>query len=260
MSKNNVNIDEDIGKVRRYDEELEAATYRKAFSILAQEEYEQIAAMPEDEEERRSFERMDEDIVRTISHGLRKNKRNTWRHRIQRTVNVAASVIVMFSIALGVAMATPAFRQQLYRLSTKLSDGYTRIALAPNDNFYIDVPDEWQGEYYPSYVPDGYELYHVSQGSLLEATYMRGQDYYFTFCEYDENTVTALDTENAKVSYGEVHDCEAMIVEKNGLTTVTWTEADKLFIVEVNENVETALNIARNIGTIQYASEVSQKK
>lgn len=41
-----------------------------------------------------------------------------------------------------------------------------------------------------------------------------------------------------------------MIIEKGGRTTVAWTEVDKLFIVKVCGDVDTALNVAKNVSKI----------
>lgn len=249
MSKHKTNIKYGSSEVRDYDGELEAAMYRKAFSILAQQEYEKAEAQPADEVEQRALAEMDERMDGIITRGLRQNRRGIWTRRIRRAANVAACVIAILGIGLGVAIATPSLRQQLYRISAQDCEIFTEVRLTPNEEFEMDVPEGWTGDYYMAYIPEGYELYHIYD-EMAEAVYLRSDEEYLRFGEFDEDWVTLLDTEDAEVSYSTVHDCEAMIIEKCGRTTVAWTEADKLFIVKLCGDVETALNIAKNVSVI----------
>ena len=249
MSKRKANIRYRSSEVRDYDGELEAAMYRKAFSILAQQEYEQAEAQPADEEEQRALAELDarKDVI--IARGLRKDLHRAWARRIRRAANVAACVIAILGIGLGVAIATPSLRQQLYRISALDCEIFTEVRLTPNEQFELDVPEGWTGDYYMAYIPEGYEFYYMYDG-IDEVIYRRSENEYLRFGEFDEDWVTLLDTEDAKVSYSTVHDCEAMIIEKGGRAIVAWTEADKLFIVKLCGDVETALNIAKNVTVI----------
>ncbi len=249
MSRRRARLQYRSGEVRDYDGELEAAAYRKAFSILAQQEYEQAESTPADEAERRALAELDARMDGIIARGLRQNRRRVWARRIRRAANVAACVIAVLGIGLGVAIATPSLRQQLYRISALDCEIFTEVRLTPNEQFEMDVPEGWTGDYYMAYIPDGFEFYYMHDG-IAEAIYLRSEEEYLRFSEYRASSTTLLDTENAKVSYGTVHDCEAMIIEKAGLTTVAWTEADKLFLVELCGDVETALKIARNTSII----------
>lgn len=249
MSKRKTNIKYRSSEVRDYDGELEAAMYRKAFSILAQREYEQAEAQPADEAEQRALAELDERMDGIITRGLHQNRRSIWTRRIRRAANVAACVIAILGIGLGVAIATPSLRQQLYRISALDCEIFTEVRLTPNEEFEMDVPEGWAGDYYMAYIPEGYEFYYMYDG-IAEVIYLRSEEEYLRFSEYRASSTTLLDTENANVSYGTVHDCEAMIIEKNGRVTVAWTEADKLFLVELYGDVETALNIAKNVSII----------
>lgn len=249
MSKHKTNIKHGYSEVRDYDGELEAAMYRKAFSILAQQEYEKTEAQPADEVEQRALAELDKRMDGIITRGLRQDRHRAWTRRIRRAANVAACVIAILDICLGVAIATPSLRQQLYRITALDCEIFTEVQLTPNEEFEMDVPEGWMGDYYMAYIPEGYEFYYMYDG-IDEVIYLRSEEEYLRFGEFDEDWVTLLDTEDAKVSYSTVHDCEAMIIEKGGRTTVAWTEADKLFIVKLCDDVEIALNVAKNVSKI----------
>ena len=158
MSKRKTNIKYGSSEVRDYDGELEAAMYRKAFSILAQQEYEKAEAQPADEVEQRALAELDERMDGIITRGLHQNRRGIWTRRIRRAANVAACVIAILGIGLGVAIATPSLRQQLYRISAQDCEIFTEVRLTPNEEFKMDVPEGWAGDYYMAYIPEGYEF------------------------------------------------------------------------------------------------------
>ena len=77
---------------------------------------------------------------------------------------------------------------------------------------YADVPESWDGYFYPSFIPEGFELNSAGHRS---ADYVDKNGNVIIITESGENAGTSLDTEDAEVSYTTVNGSEAMVIEED---------------------------------------------
>ncbi len=73
---------------------------------------------------------------------------------------------------------------------------------------------------------------------------------FIEFDELSEDTETGLDTENASLSDCTVNGQTALVVEKDGETTIVWSEDEKYFIVCSSLSQDETLRVAESVKLI----------
>ncbi len=237
--------------------EYEAAKMRLAFYDLQEEENKAYEKLTDEEKEIADLSRKNLDYnLNLIRQKTRKmHMRNFMQgsfYVMRRVANVASIVIVILVIGTSTAFAvSPNFQVTIRNLLINMTDEYTEIGLQ-NINT-ISVPEGWTGDYYPSYIPDGFNLVQKSD-PFPGAGFVEYEDAIrnrMSFDECTENGRSNIDTENAKITYTTVHDNEAMVVEKNGRIKIVWAEFNKYFIVMFDGDMNTALSVARSVRRIK---------
>lgn len=175
--------------------------------------------------------------------------------RLSGAIRVAAAALALLFIGIGTAMALSAqVRITVLRLLWRVTPQYTEIRLAPDEAAAFDVPADWPGEYYPSFIPEGYRLYGVSGGdSLPIATYTNPSDpeKLLLFSESSPSAVSRIDTEGYTMEQISLHGVSALLAYKPGHSWVVWPQANKAFSVSVTEDQQTALKIAESVTRIK---------
>lgn len=118
---------------------------------------------------------------------------------LPHTIQVVAITLLLFFIGLTTAVATVRpIRLRLMDFIAHIEENYSSVGIDYNDNDAIAVPDEWRGEYYLSYIPEGFAIERI--GDLFNYVrytdgknrtiefYELGIDDYFNFDFESENT------------------------------------------------------------------------
>ena len=155
-----------------------------------------------------------------------------------RTMRFAVAALGILCIGLTTAFASSeTFRVRVFSMFAEDHGQYTAIGLREDEQKAFDVPNGWEGMYYPSYIPAEFEVESVENSFGREfAAYMRDKnnsDVRLIFEEMSENNEMNVDTENAKVYYTEIHGNTALVSVKTGVTIVTWNEQNRMFSVHV---------------------------
>mgnify|MGYP002561641146 FL=1 len=131
---------------------------------------------------------------------------------------------------------------------------YTAIGLREDEQNAFDVPNGWEGRYYPSYIPDGFEVINVENLSdqIFLISFENKNNEYLTFEEMTEDAESNIDTENAQVYYTEIHGNTALVSVKADLTIVSWNEQNRILSVVFDGEVEEdALKVAKSVTRIK---------
>ncbi len=175
--------------------------------------------------------------------------------RLAGAIRIAAAALALLFIGIGTAMALSAqLRITVLRLLWRVTPQYTELRLAPDEAAAFDVPADWPGEYYPSFIPEGYRFYAVSGGEQIGiATYTNVSDSekILRFIESDQNTVSKVDTEGYSIETIDLRGSEAMLARKSGHSKIIWQQAGKMLLLSVTEDRQTALKIAESVTRIK---------
>lgn len=171
------------------------------------------------------------------------------RHRAKpSSLPVAARVALIIAAALVISMASALatvgmVKEGVLKLDIQQYSNRTEVQLV-RGGASGDVPEEWTGVFFPSYIPEEYEL---DFSDAYEAVFRNSERKMLRFIEDTYGATYVVDSENALVSTENVHDVSATVIEKNGYVRVIWSEHNRLFIVYCFCDKETALRIADSV-------------
>ena len=170
---------------------------------------------------------------------------------LQRIVQIAAVLIVCLALAGGIALATSSYvRIQVMRLLANVTPEYTELSLSIERE--VDVPANWQGNYYPGIVPEKSVIsYFESDETCSRVDYSKedSQDgWILSFSEYDNSIIVRINTENAEQISSMIDGHDVTIMEKDGLITIYWNDGKRLLVLQTQH-----CSLSE---TITYASNV----
>ena len=174
---------------------------------------------------------------------------------VPRTMRFAVAALGILCIGLTTAFASSeTFRVRVFSMFAEDHGQYTAIGLREDEQKAFDVPNGWEGMYYPTYIPDGFEVINVENLSeqIFLISFENKNNEYLTFEEMTEDAESNIDTENARVYYTEIHGNTALVSVKADLTIVSWNEQNKILSVVFDGEVEEdALKVAKSVTRIK---------
>ena len=174
---------------------------------------------------------------------------------VPRTMRFAVAALGILCIGLTTAFASSeTFRVRVLSMFAEDHGQYTAIGLREDEQKAFDVPNGWEGMYYPTYIPDGFEVINVENLSeqIFLISFENKNNEYLTFEEMTEDAESNIDTENAQVYYTEIHGNTALVSVKADLTIVSWNEQNRILSVVFDGEVEEdALKVAKSVTRIK---------
>lgn len=206
----------------------------------------------------------EEAYLLALSRTAKQNKPHalltTARKVIPWVMNIAACIIILLAIAAPVALANSStFRAKVMQLLVEFDNekGEAYFSFVADDSASFDVPERWPGNYYPSYIPDGFTTYDYDPdfGSFIELRNEANNQLYFD--ELDENWDMMAGTENSTISSVDINGATGVLIEGytyDGVTwavTITWQNDTNWFsIVTFGLPTDEALQVARSVKRI----------
>ena len=219
--------------------------------LALQQEFEQevdklVAEVnPTDAGQTRKIREMEEQVLRDIAaHTGRRRQQHEQKRRFPRCARVIATVALLAMVSVGSAMATVHMVQiGLLKLDVQTYPERTSYELVPS-NEAVDVPAEWKGDFYPAYIPEGFEFDRCRLNNVI---YLDKDGRCLDFSEETYGSITNLDTENANLSSVFINGAEATLIEKDSWTAVVWSANNRLFIVDMDGGKDEALRVAASV-------------
>lgn len=214
-------------------------------------------ALPEDAPEKAAeaafFARTEGKMIRLI-RAKSKNKEKAAKHgRLSRFLSAAAIFVLVLLLGFGSALAfSPALRVQLMRMLYQVTPQYTEIRFLPDPNKTLEIPAEWNGLYYPSYIPEGYRMEGARSNSFIAKVFYSGNEKtYVRLTEQILETQTNIDTENSTIEEIEISGFKGILAYKERYTIIAWPCSDKYFILDTTESPDVAMKIAQSVVRIK---------
>lgn len=198
----------------------------------------------------------------TQDHALSRIKTNiqkqnsiqfTFRY-LPRLAQIAASALLLFYIGLTTAAATvPSVRIVLMQMLYKIEEEYTEVSFQPDEEASFDVPSEWGGDYFMSYIPSDYQFECCSEMSDIEQEiiYVTVDGKILRFCESLLDTEINVDTEEYSVSTIQINGMRGILAKTDEVTKIVWASVDRCFILNINSSPEEAVVIAEKVVRIK---------
>lgn len=168
---------------------------------------------------------------------------------IHKFVNTAACFVLIVGITVPIAIASnESIRIRILKLLVDVRSDHTNIRLMNYDT--IDMPNEWIGMYYPTYIPEGYTVTDV--GELFPSVELNNEDgMYIYFDEHTEGCNVNLNSENAELSYIDINGKEALLIVRDDGAMITWAMDDRFFVIGTNSNANIIIMMAKSVQRIK---------
>lgn len=170
---------------------------------------------------------------------------------VPRLAKIAALVIVGFMLFGGTALAVSGtLRTHILQLVMDETKQYTALSLKGNEGWAYDVPAEWKGRYYLSYIPEGMTLTQIFDDGYVDG--YRTVEYFneparslkIDYTEGGSGTTANIDTETAEIRSMTIQGYEGHMVIKNDSFHFYWTDGQVMYILLIKGfDEETALQI-----------------
>lgn len=232
--------------------------------LLLEQETNQLLEEIEDEKSRGETSEMDaffaahdqKNLKHIHSYFHRQHIKKLLTRTLPKAIQVAAIFIACISIAGGIALATnETVRVYVMKLITVMSDEYTSLKLVEDEEASFDVPTDWQGDNYPSYLPADLQVASMHSFMDYNSVAYRGKENIqikLDFSELGSEAETNLDTENASVSAVMVQNYPGLLATKEVKNSLCWSDGQHYFIL-LAENIDkdTLVRIAENVKRIR---------
>lgn len=236
-----------------YDIIGEMLLERDAQRLLAEVEREEGSSAQMSE----FFVQMNDRCTQQIHAYFRKRRvKQLFTKTIPRIGHIAAMLVAAFTVTGAVAMAaSETVRIEVMRLISLTTKEYTALQLVQDEEASFDVPADWQGTSYPSYIPPELELLSVENSALSSSVTYQWKDsskIAMFFDEIGESAETNLDTEAALITPVFINDCPGSMIEKRNTVHIYWCDGQKYFLLTVRDmDRDSALRMAESVKRIR---------
>lgn len=170
---------------------------------------------------------------------------------LPRVTRFAAAFLLTVFISVSVAFAAvPEFRVSVLRFLINITDQYTELSLVRDSDSLIEIPEGWKGKYYPSFIPQGFELQYGS-ARFDRVQYQNALGDWLSFSELDTSTEANIDTEDAEITHILINGQPAILSEKEGRVKIAWTILNDYFVLTFDGDAETAMEIVKSVKIIE---------
>lgn len=182
---------------------------------------------------------------------LQKNKGSIggWQTYSKRVATVA----VVLGVGFFSAMSVEALRVPISNFFLSITEKGTEINLEGTNSNQLEIPEEWEFVYSPAYLPQGYLLQTTDfYGNGLGATYSAGEHQEIYFSQNQSfNGMVSLDTEDTGTEQIFIGTAKGVYVDKNGRSTLFWSNSDGWYLLSATLGREDTLKIAKSVEKIE---------
>lgn len=230
--------------------ELEGLKIRIAFSEIEEDEVKSLAA-PTNVGEQEYNELAQHRTIRRMHQELDKRSRRFFvRKTLPRTLQVFAGVVLFFFLSLTVATATShTIRVKVLTFIINMEDEYTELSLEDINDEFFEVPREWRGMFYLSYIPDGFILDEIDS-TFNTAYYCALDGRQLEFKESSEEYYINIDTEASTANYVLIHGAKGLMATNGKTVHITWPQDNHFFVIRYDGSIDEAQHIAEGVRLI----------
>lgn len=227
---------------------------QKAQQLEDEQQLEHLRALPETAPEKQEaaafFARTEADTLRRLRSGRASGPQKAPPRRYLRALLVA---LLLLLLGFGTALAlSPALRVSVMRLFYHSTPEYTDIRLQADKEASFEVPAQWEGLYFPSYLPHGYKLYAVEEAQgKWSALYTKDQSKLLSFHEMPPEYEERINTKGFVISETQVYGRAALLASRFDTITFVWSSPDRLFVLSANEPMDEVEKMVHSLTRIR---------
>ena len=176
------------------------------------------------------------DIPRRLDKEKEKKRR---KENFKKFAKIAAVVILLVSISFTALVANvDALRLRIFEFLFQSNEEYTKVIPMEKEGNQSDVidnlPVEWESVYYPTYLPEGYELLQTEElGDAKIITFENeGADILIFFQESWDGANLYIDNEDVQRGETTINSNPGFWQSKGENFTLIWMQSNNRFMLE----------------------------
>lgn len=159
-------------------------------------------------------------------------------------------VASLFFVFLGTVTTTEAFRLNIVNVVMTIFDDYSKFVNDESgmvEGANIKMPKEWEGVYYPHYIPEGYKIVESKQTKMSYIAYQNevGNKLLYTIDVYLEETY--LDTENVDYECTKIDAMEGRLYKKGNKQAILFHNNEYIFHISGQLEEKELLRVAKSV-------------
>lgn len=184
-------------------------------------------------------------------------KEEARRNRFVKIKSISSKVAIFFlviTISFAALMfSVDAIRIKVLNFIVEVEEKYTSVQIdEKNENLEFapdtEIPAEWTDYYLPTYIPNLFQLSKVeSFGETKIIFYMDNNNREIQFSWSPNSSSFQIDTEGADSENISINGAEAMLVTKEGLTTVLWFDQENTYFILGKVDEKELIKMAESI-------------
>ena len=212
--------------------EYEAHVIEFAFREILLQEYRELSERPLTPEEEALLTHAEGSRQQQLDRIARSVRRHTRAMRLNAGFSAALKYVAIFLLVTVFSFSTalavsPSFRVQVIEFLTVVTNEYVRIGPETAEPSAL-VPDGWAAEYFPSYIPAGYELVNCySTEQMSKAVFLNSQRACITYMISANKMDMQVNAENAICEIAEINDHVAYLYTMDSLSVLTWHDGEE---------------------------------
>lgn len=187
-----------------------------------------------------------------VKHNRRMKRKGFWETSRKAFIKVA---VFAFIIILGIstlAVGVEAFRIKLLNFIVEVQTEYTRVEIGDSyvlpDAPHVNIQD-WENVYLPTYIPKGFSVSKAEDmGEVKAIRYSNPVGDLVDFSQYNNiDTDLRIDTQSARTETVMLQGEKALLIDKDGLTTIIWHNHEFMFMMQANIDKDELIKMAESI-------------
>lgn len=229
-------------------EDLAALKIRIAFAEISEAEFDdydrELSSISESDYSEAAQKRALKLIERKLNKQLSKR---FIRKTLPHTLQIVALSLLLFFIGLTTAVATVRpVRLRLMDFIAQIEEDYSAVSLVYSENEEANVPENWRGMYYPSYIPEEYTLVRVDDlFNIVYYTADGGQVLEFSESADDVFKSAGISIKNCIDI--DINGNAGIATVKDNQVTIVWSVEDTYFTLCIYGDLDEAERIAESV-------------
>ena len=193
--------------------------------------------------------------ILTLARKLEKKQLNKKRDRIiKRYAKTAAVIVLLVSMSFTVLfISADALRGDFFGFIFQNSDAYVKVIPVEAGGSSADakknLPSDWEGVYYPDYLPEQYEFVEAeSAGEAKSITFQNDEwDTLLLTQEPSDGAEILVDNEGVISGETSIQGRPAFWTSKDGETTLLWNQSGFLFMLYGPVDLDEMIRVAEHL-------------
>ncbi len=175
------------------------------------------------------------------------------KHRRKMLIRVASVILVLLACASVATLSVKGFREKIWEFLTNIGNPSYSLFVSSGDDDANKL-SAYEGQYIPTWIPDGYEVSQVNNSSYAKAiTFKNSDGKTISYAEYPKSNDVKfnLDKESCdSYEVSTVNGRKIIVATKNGVVTLVVKETDTIIQVVFND---------ADIDVVGFASYIEKK-